>query len=207
MRIPAVFFPLCRVRLAFHDGHRRSGPEIARMNNSGKRLAYLGKIVVDPAMDPRGKKREALQKTAHVRIVAAVRIQQEPPGYLGILARKLAAHLVQIGQFALIVFQHLLAHDLLYLVLAADQFQYRVEFDLFVHVFVSDLPFDMKPQASAEHIRASQEDARLGDPRLKRCECISPVQRSADFVPCRRSHRSCECPAGRNSNRGGGRGK
>jgi uncharacterized membrane protein len=46
------------------------------MNNSGKCLAYLWKIVVDPAMDSCGKKREALQKTAHVRIVGAVRIEQ-----------------------------------------------------------------------------------------------------------------------------------
>ena len=80
------------------------------MDDSGERFTDLGKIVVDPAMHAGGKKREALEKTIHVRIVAAIRIEQEPARNLGILARKLAAHLAQIGQFALIVFQHFLAH-------------------------------------------------------------------------------------------------
>jgi hypothetical protein len=89
-----------------------------------------------------------------MRIVAAIRIEQQPARNLGILARELAAHLAQIGQFALIVFQQFLAHALLHLVLAADQLQHCVEFDLFVHVLVEDLALDMKPQAPAQHDRS-----------------------------------------------------
>ena len=79
-----------------------------------------GKVVIDAAMHTCGKKRKAFQKPANMRIVAAIGIEQQPSRHLGILARKLAAHLTQIGQFALIVFQHLLAQFLLHLVFAAD---------------------------------------------------------------------------------------
>jgi DNA-binding XRE family transcriptional regulator len=44
-------------------------------------------------MHPGGKEREALKESIHVRIVAAIRIEQEPPRNFWILARKLAAHL------------------------------------------------------------------------------------------------------------------
>jgi hypothetical protein len=63
------------------------------MDDPGKGFTDLWKIVVDPAMHPGGKEREALKESIHVRIVAAIRIEQEPPRNFWILARKLAAHL------------------------------------------------------------------------------------------------------------------
>jgi hypothetical protein len=46
------------------------------MDDSGEGFTDLGKIVVDPAMHTGGKKREAFKETIHVRIVAAIRIEQ-----------------------------------------------------------------------------------------------------------------------------------
>jgi hypothetical protein len=90
------------------------------MDDFGKSFADLGKVVVDPPMHTGREKREAFEETTHVRIVASIRIEQKPPSNLRILARKLSAHLAQIGKFTLIVFKHFLAHSLLHLVLAAD---------------------------------------------------------------------------------------
>src|ERR1035438_3523609 len=80
------------------------------MDDSCERFADLRKIVVDAPMDAGGQQREAFQEPIDMRVVAAIRIEQKPPGDLGILARKLSAHLAQIGQLALIVFQQFFAH-------------------------------------------------------------------------------------------------
>ncbi len=120
------------------------------MNDPGERFTNLGKVVIDPAMYAGGQKRKPFKKASHMLIVAAVRVEQEPAGNPGILARELPAHLAQIGQFPLIVIQQFFAHALLYLVLTADQFQHCVEFDFFVHVFVDDLSFNVKLETPAE---------------------------------------------------------
>jgi len=100
-------------------------------------------------------------------IVAAIWVEQQPARHPGILARELAAHLAQPGEFSLVVFQEFLAHALLYLVLTADQLQRCIELDFFVHVFVNDLAFDVEPQAAAENVSAREEDMGLTDAGLK----------------------------------------
>ena len=103
-------FALGRVGLALHDGQRGDGAKVAGVDGADEGFADLGEIVVDAAMDPRGEEREAFQQAIDVGIFAALGVEQEPAGNARILARKLPAHLAQIGQLALIVFQQFLAH-------------------------------------------------------------------------------------------------
>ena len=100
-------------------------------------------------------------------IVAAIGIEQQSACDSGILARELAAHLAQPGELSFVVFQQFLAHALLYLVLTTDQFKGCIELDVFIHVLVHDLAFDVKLQAAAQEVSAREKYTRLIDTGLK----------------------------------------
>ena len=65
---------------------------------------------VELQLHARGKKSEALQQPLDVRVGALETFQPESPGDLGIFARKLAAHLADVLQLAVVVAQQARIH-------------------------------------------------------------------------------------------------
>jgi hypothetical protein len=76
-------------------------------------------IVLDAQVDSSRQKCESFKETLDMRVVAAVRLQEQAAGDAGILLGKLTPKLAKVDKFAFVVFEQFFAHGLLYLVLAA----------------------------------------------------------------------------------------
>ena len=82
-------------------------------------------------MNTRSHEGEPLQKALNVRVIAAIRLQQQTAGYARILFRKLASKLAKICEFAFVVFEQFFPHVSLHLVFAAGEFKDCVERNFF----------------------------------------------------------------------------
>ncbi len=98
---PAVF----QIRLQLHHRHRRQRRQIMRVDHLQQVLGEHRVLRVQLELHARGQKREAFQQPLDIGVGAFERVQAKPAGDLGILARKLRAHVAHVLQLAGVVRQ------------------------------------------------------------------------------------------------------
>ena len=81
-----------------------------RIDNAEQALRNLGELIVDLQVNPGSEEGKTLEQPLDVRVVAAVGLQLQTCGDFGMLLGKLRSHLPQEAQFALVVFQKIIAH-------------------------------------------------------------------------------------------------
>ena len=93
-------------------GHRHggNGPGVVRVHHVQQCLRDFREIVVQPEVNAGGQQRHRFDQPLHVRILAAVRLEQQPRRHLGILLGEFRALLAQERQLALVISQQLIAH-------------------------------------------------------------------------------------------------
>ena len=79
------------------DRHRGDGAKAMGVQGFQERLGDLGKLVVDLAADPTGEEREAFEEALDVGVFALRRVELEPAGDLGVVARELGSDLAEVG--------------------------------------------------------------------------------------------------------------
>ena len=94
-------------------GHRHgwNGPRVVRIHHVQQGLRDFREIVVQPEVDARGQQRHRFDEALHVRILAAVRLEQQARRHLGVLFGEFRALLAQERQLPFVIRQQFIAHD------------------------------------------------------------------------------------------------
>ena len=84
-----VKFALLRIGMKLRHRHRRHGPQVVRVKDIEQRFGDLRKVVVDAQVNPRRQQGKSLQHPFRVWIFAAIGLQHQARGDLGIFVREL----------------------------------------------------------------------------------------------------------------------
>ena len=103
--------PAIRVELKLNHRHRRHRRQVVGIKNAEQRVGQFGKLIVDLVMHASGEQGERLDQPFHVRVGAAVGLQQQSAGGGRVLLGKLLGQLADEEQFAFVVAEEGFAHD------------------------------------------------------------------------------------------------
>jgi hypothetical protein len=82
---------------------------VERVEHLEQRLAQLGEVVVEAAVQARVEERHALEQALHVRVVALARLELQARRDLRVARAELGAEPPEVGELLLVVVQQVVA--------------------------------------------------------------------------------------------------